>query len=80
MREEAGVRSLSPSTTPDAGPRPREGKGVGMIASTDRDRPALRIAGCPIQPTTFTQGAEDQKHLPQNFDVSVVVTGPCNRY
>ena len=27
----------------------REGKGVGMIASTDRDRPALRIAGCPIQ-------------------------------
>ena len=42
MREEAGVRSLSPSTTPDAGPRPREGKGVGMIASTDRDGPALR--------------------------------------
>ena len=31
----------------------REGKGVGMIASTDRDRPALRIAGCPIQPTTI---------------------------
>ena len=26
----------------------RERNGVGIIASTDRDRPALRIAGCPI--------------------------------
>jgi hypothetical protein len=30
-RRALGVRSLSPSTTPEAGPRPREMKGVGII-------------------------------------------------
>jgi hypothetical protein len=33
-----------------------EGSGDYFIASTDRARPALRIAGCPIQPTTIIQG------------------------
>jgi hypothetical protein len=41
----------------------RERNGVGIIASTDRDRPALRIAGCTIQPTTYMKRGGRQGHL-----------------
>ena len=37
-----------------ARPQPREGKGVGIYCQHRSRRPALRIAGCPIQPTTLT--------------------------
>ena len=57
MREGASAKAQIASALHHsrARPQPREGKGVGIIASTDRTRPALRMPGCPIQPTQLTR-------------------------